>query len=194
MEALPVDPASLERGVEVLNQLDTSRIEELLYQSCHLALRGWARRVASDAPFEGFAVLEDTASRYVGRLTSREVVEAHRGLKRLGERRDDTSADARWSKDESSGVGSGADLLRRLAEANEAYERRFGHVFLISATGLSGEQILEAIERRLRNSEDAETVQIKTELEKLVRLRLSKLASELGSGTPVDALIEASHP
>ncbi|GAA3302068.1 hypothetical protein GCM10020218_096940 [Dactylosporangium vinaceum] len=63
-----------------------------------------------------------------------------------------------------------------LAQVNEAYERRFGHLFLIFATGKSAEEVLAAARGRLRNDDDAERVVVRGELRKIVELRLERLA------------------
>ena len=49
-----------------------------------------------------------------------------------------------------------ADTAARLLDGNIAYERRFGHVFLIRAAGRDGEEILAELERRLRNDDETE--------------------------------------
>lgn len=183
------DAATQERGVAALDALDRDTLVEILFHSCHLALRDWARRVAQAAPFERLAVLLEVAAGEVDALTQAELVEAHSGLKPLGERRDDSTADARWSRGEAAGVGRDGQYLAELREANAAYLARFGHVFLISATGMSGEQILGALRRRTAHDDAAETAEIKAELTKLVQLRLTKLTAELGAGVSAGNLL-----
>jgi 2-oxo-4-hydroxy-4-carboxy-5-ureidoimidazoline decarboxylase len=61
-----------------------------------------------------------------------------------------------------------------LADVNLAYERRFGRVFLICATGLTGEEILAEAERRLGNPDGVEHRESVAELRKIVALRLDK--------------------
>lgn len=68
----------------------------------------------------------------------------------------------------------GDNTARRLAEANLAYEQRFGHVFLVSTAGLSFESMLASLQRRLHNDPVAEQTAVRTELAKIVRLRLAK--------------------
>ena len=40
-----------------------------------------------------------------------------------------------------------------MAEANQEYEQRFGHIFIVCATGKSAPEILEILRRRLQNDE-----------------------------------------
>ena len=65
-------------------------------------------------------------------------------------------------------------MREQLAAANTAYEQRFGHVFLICATGLSAETMLAALRSRLRNDPVAEREVVRGELVKIVRLRLAR--------------------
>ncbi|MER6829944.1 2-oxo-4-hydroxy-4-carboxy-5-ureidoimidazoline decarboxylase [Streptosporangium sp. NPDC000563] len=92
------------------------------------------------------------------------------------ERPEHSEREAAWSRGEQAGVDTaGKDVLDRLAEGNRAYERRFGHVYLICATGLSAEEMLARLTERLGNDEDTERDVVRTELAKITRLRLAKL-------------------
>lgn len=73
---------------------------------------------------------------------------------------------------EQSGVGE--ESRAALAAGNAAYEERFGHVFLICATGVSGDQLLAALRRRLASDESSERVVAAAELGKITVLRLRK--------------------
>ena len=94
---------------------------------------------------------------------------------RIGERAAADSREGGWSRQEQSGAAGAAEQVRReLAAGNAAYEQRFGHVFLICATGLSAEAMLAALRSRLRNDPIAEREVVRGELVKIVRLRLAK--------------------
>jgi 2-oxo-4-hydroxy-4-carboxy-5-ureidoimidazoline decarboxylase len=72
-----------------------------------------------------------------------------------------------------------------LDEGNRRYEERFGHVFLICATGLGADEMLAALEERLGNDAAAERVIVRRELGRIMRLRLDKLldgAAARGTG------------
>lgn len=67
-----------------------------------------------------------------------------------------------------------------LTRANQAYEQRFGHVFLVFvflvfATGRSDAELLAAARVRLRNDPITEREVVRTELGKIARLRLARL-------------------
>ena len=61
-----------------------------------------------------------------------------------------------------------------LAAGNARYEERFGHVFLICASGLSGEQMRAALEERLKNDPATERTVATAELRKITVLRARK--------------------
>jgi len=87
-----------------------------------------------------------------------------------------------WSRQEQAGVASaGADTLAALAVGNRAYEKRFGRVFLIFATGLTAADLLAALRTRLDNDPDTEEEIVREELRKITGLRVRKLLG--GDGT-----------
>jgi 2-oxo-4-hydroxy-4-carboxy-5-ureidoimidazoline decarboxylase len=95
-----------------------------------------------------------------------DVLEAIAGHPRIGARA------AGQSAAEQSGV---ADSSRAaLADGNREYEERFGHVYLICATGLSGEEMLAALRERLGNDPRTERKVATTELRKITVLRARK--------------------
>ncbi len=71
---------------------------------------------------------------------------------------------------------SATDSTRRaLAEGNWEYEYRFGHVFLVCAAGLSADQLLAELRRRIANDPAREIDVAAAEQAKITRLRLEKL-------------------
>ena len=62
-----------------------------------------------------------------------------------------------------------------LADGNAAYEQWFGHVFLICASGLSGQDMLDQLRARLGHDPEAERAVVREELRKITQLRLTKL-------------------
>ena len=66
----------------------------------------------------------------------------------------------------------------RLADANREYEARFGYIFIVCATGRTAGDMLELLERRLRNDPDEEIRIAAEEQRKITRRRLAKLLDE----------------
>src|ERR1700722_19213128 len=83
--------------------------------------------------------------------------------------------EAAWSRQEQSGTRDAPpDVQAGLRAGNAAYEERFGHVFLICATGLSAASMLAALQVRLGHDPAREREVVRDELTKIVRLRLAK--------------------
>ena len=80
------------------------------------------------------------------------------------------------SRQEQAGVQA-ADraTLRALAEGNEAYERRFGHIYLVCATGRSAAELLALLRERLGHDPGTEWGIVRRELGKINRIRLQQL-------------------
>lgn len=131
--------------------------------------RAFATAVAAGRPYASADALEAAISSAFASLTWEDVQEAMAGHPRIGDRVTGTSAA------EQSGVG---DASRgALVTGNVAYEERFGHVFLICAAGLTGEQMLAALRERLCHEPAAERAVAVRELQKITVLRARKLAS-----------------
>jgi 2-oxo-4-hydroxy-4-carboxy-5-ureidoimidazoline decarboxylase len=130
------------------------------------ASRRFAAAMAAGRPYPSLAAAETATRSVFESLTWDDVLEAMSGHPRIGART------AGQSAAEQSGV---ADSSRAaLAAGNARYEERFGHVFLICATGLSGEQMRAALEKRLGNDPAAERAVATAELEKITLLRVAK--------------------
>jgi OHCU decarboxylase len=81
-----------------------------------------------------------------------------------------------WARSEQAGTaGSSDEVLRALDAGNREYEERFGHVFLINATGRSAEEMLEALRARLGNDPATELAEAAEQQRQITRLRLEKL-------------------
>ncbi len=85
------------------------------------------------------------------------------------------AATAAWSEGEQSGV-SGAEeaTLAALAAGNQAYEQKFGHIFIVCATGLSAADMLARLQERMDNSPANELRIAAGEQAKITKLRLAK--------------------
>ena len=75
-------------------------------------------------------------------------------------------------------AGASDELKAEMLELNLAYQEKFGHVFLICATGLTGEQMRDAARERIGNSPGTEREIVRTELTKINRIRLAALAEK----------------
>ncbi|WP_219824124.1 2-oxo-4-hydroxy-4-carboxy-5-ureidoimidazoline decarboxylase [Actinokineospora auranticolor] len=144
--------------------------------SCCASLR-WADEVAAQRPFTSLGEVEEVSTAVLATLEWAEVLLAVASHPRLGDGVRGHSREAGWSREEQrSAVAAGARVRADLARGNAIYEQRFGHLFLICASGLSGEAVLSALRRRLGNDRTTERATVRAELARIVALRLRRLA------------------
>ena len=173
-EGVRVDEAA------AFNALPADRLGDDLRACC--AAPAWGARIAAGRPYPDRAAIMaagDAASRA---LSWDEVLEGLSAHPRIGERAAGDSAEAAWSRREQADAARSADDGTRaaLVAANRAYEERFGHVFLIFASGRSQGEILAAARQRLGNDEAAERPVVAEELRRIALLRLERLLDALG--------------
>ncbi|WP_067840964.1 2-oxo-4-hydroxy-4-carboxy-5-ureidoimidazoline decarboxylase [Nocardia lijiangensis] len=155
------------------NALSEAAATEALLACC--ASPAWARGVLAERPYSSVEQLFGTADNVLAALPEEDVDRALAGHPRIGDRTD-SAASAR----EQSGVADATDAVRTaLAEGNRAYERRFGHLYLVCATGRSGAELLDLLTTRLHNDPATERAVMRTELAKINRIRLRRLLGEL---------------
>lgn len=101
---------------------------------------------------------------------------------RIGERTSEVpqgSRAAAWSSREQAGAaGAAAGLRDALAAVNQAYEQRFGYIYIVCASGKSAEELLSLARQRLTNTPAAELRVAAEEQRKITRLRLQQLFAE----------------
>jgi len=135
----------------------------------------WAETLVRQRPYRDVDTLLATADSAAREFRAAEVDKALAAHPRIGERSEGTGTEAGWSRQEQSGVADEESTQQALFRGNQAYEERFGRVFLICASGLSGEQILAALRERLENDSETESAVVATELRKIALLRLRRL-------------------
>lgn len=164
-----------------LDGLPFGEAERALSACC--ASSRWARAVAAGRPYRTWGGLLDAANDALRELEWADVLEALSAHPMIGGRAEGDSREAAWSRSEQSGMaGAAREVADRLAELNLAYQGKFGHVFLICASGLPAEVMLRALEHRLRNDAAAERLATRAELTAITRLRLERLLAAGAEG------------
>jgi len=155
--------------LEELNALDRESAERELLRCCGSSR--WAASVAAARPFTTASSLADAADSVWRALAPTDWLEAFAAHPRIGERPESPLAAG-----EQSGVHDASEDERaRLAEGNHQYEARFGHLFIVCATGKMAGEMLVLLEERLRNDPAEELAIAAEEQRKITRLRLAKL-------------------
>lgn len=164
-----------------LNAMPQGEAEAELLTCC--GSREWAWRMAAMRPFRTEPLLFDAAHEVWWSLDREAWLEAFRSHPRIGERRAEAGQTAReqgWSRGEQAGMDAAADTTRAaMAELNRRYEERFGHIYLVYASGRTAEELLSLLEQRLHNPPDAELRVAAEEQARITATRLQKLLATL---------------
>ncbi|ONK10590.1 2-oxo-4-hydroxy-4-carboxy-5-ureidoimidazoline decarboxylase [Streptomyces sp. MP131-18] len=158
-------------GLDWINGAAEPALRAALRRVC--AASAWGAAVAAARPFRDTEALLAAADDAAGALTDAGLAEALAAHPRIGRPEAGDAASAR----EQRGMADAPEELKAdMRRLNLAYQERFGHVFLICATGLPGERMRDALRARLGNTPEAEREVVRAELAKINRLRLTRLA------------------
>jgi 2-oxo-4-hydroxy-4-carboxy-5-ureidoimidazoline decarboxylase len=159
-------------GLDWLNAAPDADLRAALSACC--AADSWVSRVGGGRPYpdaDALYAASDTATAALDDAGLDQALAAH---PRIGKRA--AGHNGAWSRQEQAGVAGADDALRgQLAAANAAYEQRFGHVYLVCATGRSAAELLAVCQSRLGNDPATERRVVLGELAKINQLRLRKL-------------------
>lgn len=137
----------------------------------------WADAILGGRPYGDTGAVAETADAAARAFTAADVERALAAHPRIGERAEGAHAEAAWSRHEQSGVATTTDVREALAAGNEAYEERFGRVFLICATGLGADEVLASLRERLDHDPETEAAVVADELRRIALLRLERVLS-----------------
>jgi allantoicase len=127
----------------------------------------WAEDMADEVPFEDASALLRIADRLWWELAETDWLDAFAAHPRIG-----STEGSAQSKQEQSGV---RDAQRdELGKLNQDYFEKFGFVFLICATGRSGDEMLAELKNRLGSTRAQEIRTAAEEQAKITRLRIGK--------------------
>lgn len=161
-----------------LNELPEAAIADLLADCCGSSK--WVSAIMRARPFVSRTALMSACEEVWPSLDRDDWLEAFAHHPRIGER---TSAIAQgvsgaaWSEREQADFGDNAPH-EAMAAANREYEARFGHIYIVCASGRSSDELLSLVRQRLTNDPAAEREVAAEEQKKITRLRLAKLIEQ----------------
>ncbi|WP_030313395.1 2-oxo-4-hydroxy-4-carboxy-5-ureidoimidazoline decarboxylase [Streptomyces sp. NRRL B-3229] len=160
-------------GLARFNVLEEPAARAVLLEAC--ASTAWARRLLAGRPYATADDLYAASDDAMAELTADDLGEAMGGHPPIGRPKPGDPTSAR----EQSGMASADDALKiEMLELNLAYQERFGHVFLICATGRSAEEMRDAVRERIGNAPEQEREIVRTELGRINRIRLARIVEE----------------
>ncbi|MFI1796499.1 2-oxo-4-hydroxy-4-carboxy-5-ureidoimidazoline decarboxylase [Streptomyces sp. NPDC020379] len=160
-------------GLARFNEVADSAARAALREIC--ASRTWASALLAHRPYPDTAALCAASDTAMAALTPADLAEAMSGHPPIGR---PTPGDPVSAREQRGMAGAPAALQAEMLARNLAYQEKFGHVFLICATGLTAGQLYDAIRNRTDNPPEREREIVRTELGKINRIRLTRLAEE----------------
>nr|WP_203614306.1 2-oxo-4-hydroxy-4-carboxy-5-ureidoimidazoline decarboxylase [Streptomyces sp. SID13726] len=155
------------------NVLEEHAAHALLLEAC--ASTAWARRLLAARPYATAADLYEASDAATAGLTPGDLAEAMAGHPPIGRPK---AGDPTSAREQRGMAGATEELRAEMLELNLAYQERFGHVFLICATGRTGEQMRDAVKERIGNAPEREREIVRAELGKINRIRLARIVEE----------------
>ncbi|MEV8017893.1 2-oxo-4-hydroxy-4-carboxy-5-ureidoimidazoline decarboxylase [Streptomyces sp. NPDC086554] len=160
-------------GLARFNALTESAATTALHEVC--ASSAWGSTLLSQRPFSTVEALFAASDAATAELTDKDLAEAMAGHPPIGRPK---PGDPTSSREQRGMAGASEELKAEMLELNLAYQEKFGHVFLICATGATGEQMRDAVKTRIGNTAERERDIVRTELGKINRIRLTRLVEE----------------
>ena len=142
----------------------------------------WVERMLTRRPFASDDALFAAAEAVWAGADRDDVLEALTHHPRIGasldELRKKFATTAGWSAGEQSGASIASEqTLTALRDGNVRYEAKFGHIFVVCATGKTAAEMLALLEARMPNDAETEIRVAQAEQGKITKLRLEKLTA-----------------
>jgi OHCU decarboxylase len=167
-------------SVAELDAMPDARAAKLLSECCGSSQ--WVKTMVGRRPFGSRDAVFAAAEEVWRSLDANDWLGAFAHHPRIGEQKSATPQGERgsdWSAAEQGGVDRAqGDVREALARANREYERRFGFIYIVCATGKTAEEMTALAQERMRNDPDLEIGVAAEEQRKITRLRLAKLLVE----------------
>lgn len=145
--------------------------------------QGWARAVLEGRPYGSRDALHAAARRVLDEQGDAEVLTAVDAHPPIGAGSGVAGADKdaprevgqASAREQSAAATADAELARRLAEGQSRHAEHFGHAFLVCATGLSAQDIVAELDRRIDLTAAEELATTREHLAAINALRLDRL-------------------
>ena len=155
--------------LEELNRASDEDATQRLLACC--GSERWASQMLRHRPFESVNVLHRCANEVWTSLSALDMLEAFSQHPQIG-----GAATSKWSTEEQQGMSHAQqETTDAILELNARYQRQFGYIFIVCATGKSAEEMHSVLEQRLCNEPEHELPVAAEEQAKIMHLRLDKL-------------------
>ena len=162
------------------NSLPDDEARCLLKQCCEA--KRWIALMSDSRPFSSRQAIREAATKHWQTMEKRDVLEAFAGHPKIGDLdslRKKFASTAHLAGNEQAGTQQASEsCLHDLKQWNQAYEEKFGYIFIICASGLSAQTMLDALKQRFTNEPERELAIAKGEQEKILLLRLTSMVAD----------------
>jgi 2-oxo-4-hydroxy-4-carboxy-5-ureidoimidazoline decarboxylase len=160
-----------------LNTLPVQQLRDELLKCC--GSQAWVNKMLPFFPAEDLVELLEDAEEQWFKCSEEDWKEGFAHHPKIGDRESlekKFASTAQWASGEQSGVNTASpQTIEALAKGNNEYEKKFGYIFIVCATGKSAEEILGLLTARLSNDPAEELEIAADEQNKITKLRLEKL-------------------
>ncbi len=159
------------------DHLDLETKRTLLTQCCGSV--NWVNKMLASPMAEDLIYLEEIAQENWWQCSQQDWLEAFEHHPKIGDinsLKEKFANTASWASNEQAGVNNANEMIiAKLADGNKEYEKKFGFIFIVCATGKSAEEMLNILLSRLPNNVEDEIAIAAEEQMKITLIRLEKL-------------------
>ena len=165
--------------IQQFNHLTAHQAKEELFKCCGSSV--WAEKLARKIPFNSTEELKKESDKIWNDCSDEDALEAFKHHPKIGDIKSLEKkfvSTKQWASGEQAGVNEASqNILQDLANGNEEYEKKFGYIFIVCATGKTATEMLALLQQRLPNSLDKEMKIAMHEQNKITDIRIDKLFS-----------------
>ena len=161
------------------NQGDSEQARIELLKCCGSSK--WVINILAARPFSSTAQLYLKAEKIWLELGKDDYLEAFAAHPKIGEIKapEKVKNTESWIRKEQAGMLNADDPLKLdLEKQNRKYEKKFGYIFIVCATGKSAGEMLNLLQQRLQNIPLVELRIAASEQNKITNLRLKKMLAD----------------
>ncbi len=162
-----------------LNRGDIEKSQIELLKCCGSSK--WVDNILAARPFSSAAHLNVQAEKIWLELSKDDYLEAFAAHPKIGDRNTPEKAKntEKWTRKEQAGMMTATESIKQeLEKHNREYEKKFGYIFIVCATGKSAQEMLDLIRQRLKNTPQIEINIAAWEQNKITNLRLKKMLED----------------
>ena len=139
----------------------------------------WVNALIAQHPYASEDVLHEISDKAWSNCEKEDYLEAFSHHPKIGDLesiKKKFASTSHWSSGEQAGVEEAdMELLKELAEMNDKYEKNFGYIFIVCATGKTASEMLALVKERIENEADEEIQIAVEEQRKIMHIRINKL-------------------